>query len=1324
MKQVYPLTHPQKRIWYVEKAFPGTGVSNIAATVRIKENIDYAALEKALNHVVKNNDAVRTRIIEEGGHPLQYYADFQPFKVDFIDFSGRPIEELYQWDSHLSRQPMRLIDSDLFYFATFKISDSEGGFYSKLHHVITDAWSEMVLYSQIMTAYRAYSEGRDPESVDNPSYLDYIRREKEYQNSDKHDRDREYWMNKFTPVPDLVSLQTKKNMKKNIAARRKAFVVTTAEAARIREFCKGSGITVFSFFLTMLVVYMNRIAGTDDVVLGSPVLNRLNAMEKGMVGMFISTVPLRFSVNESSRLIDYAREINSSWISILRHQQYPFDSLLKDIRKVNSQVENLFEITISYQNAKTSKNLLLWDGSTRWHFSGFQNEPLIIHINDRDDDGTLILNFDYNTSCFAEREIEFIFTHLKCLIADAIDHPEKPIHQLNAMDSEERGRIMAFNSISDNYNQSHTTFTELLEKQVDLTPNATAVVCSNRSITYDNIDKAANRMAHFLRQNGVNRNDIVAVMLPRSVEMMTSILGVVKSGGAFLPVDSSYPKERVRFLLENSNVKLVITTRELASRFSVNQRSYISPNSRRVKESPSWRPQVINEPEDLVYIIYTSGSTGLPKGAMIKHSGLYSFVNAIREPVKYRPGGAVLSIGTISFDIFILEVFPSLVNGMKVVIANESEQRIPALQKGLIRRHRISNIFFTPIHMQLLLDEPDSRECCSCLEEVMVAGDVFPPSLLQRMKELMNAEILNGYGPTETTVVMACKNLTHTNEITIGRPTSNSRVYILDRHMQIVPIGVPGEIFIGGECLSLGYLNNPELTNQRFVPDPFNPGARLYRTGDLGRWYPRGEIAFLGRIDTQVKVRGLRIELGEIESALRRHPAIADTVVLSVEVQGKKNLCAYVVPKPGESIDFPSVRKSLLKILPRFMIPPFFIQIDAIPLNSNGKADRRALPLPGRVDIHRYNYDPPISRDELKLAEIWEQLLGVHEIGINENFFDLGGDSLDAITLVTAINSEFEVEFLFNDVYEFPTVKNQIARISELRELGDQSSYRNIVPLHRGTTDNHVFLAHAGSGDANVYYKLCQRLFDNENYQGIRYLQEGEGPRNTSIADLAAFYLDQVFEIQPKGPYVLAGWCLGGTIAYEMVRQLEETGREVSSLTLINTICPRTWEGIAPFDIETEQKVLASLLSAEEFKLLQNTNTLEKLWDKVNKLALSGRVSEQNIRPKIPKEASDAIPNFENANAVAILRYLNNIRTLHNARSLYFPPGKIKTRVNYIGVTANDVITDQTKNISGWQKYCAGEIYRLVVEGDHFSIFRKPDVDGLAKAFKICITKK
>lgn len=1317
MYNLYPLTHPQKRIWYVEKTFPGTGVANIAATVRIKENVDYSALSKALNHVVKINEAMRTRIIEQGSKPMQYFSPYEEFKLDFADFSGKPIESLYEWDTKLSRIPMPFIDTPLFYFAMFKLNDSDGGFYSKIHHFITDAWTEMLLCSQIMNAYRAFSEGREPEQVSNYSYVDYIMREQKYLDSERFHSDKAYWINEFTPVPEIVTLQTKKPAKKSLDAKRQSFVLTRDDAERIRLFCKENKITVFSFLLTMLTIYINRITSSNDIVVGTPVLNRLNSQEKQMTGMFISTVPLCFRIDENSQYIDYARNINASWLSILRHQQYPYDLLQHDLRKNNNSVENLFEITISYQNAKLTKDLLLWDGSTRWHFSGYQNDPLTIHINDHDDNGVLILNYDYNTNCFADREIHFIHSHFKSLIDDALDNPGKPIKSLSLIGQEELQRIEEFNSTYSEYDRS-LTFVDLFEQQADQTPDAEALIFHDQPVTFSELDQQANRLAYHLRNRGILRDEIIAVMLPRSIELVSSLLGVLKAGAAFLPIDPSYPHDRINYMLGNSGAKYIITSLALAEHFEIDAELLILPNDPALRQAPSSRLPKVNKPEDLVYIIYTSGSTGLPKGVMVKHSGLGAYIHALDKIMYFQPGEAVLSLCTIAFDIFIFEVFPSLINGMKVVIADENEQRLPALQKELMIKHNIVKFLGTPVRMKMLLDDPGSQECFACLKEVMLGGDSFPEALLKKMQSTLSAKILNGYGPTEITIGATFKDLTEALEINIGRPIANTKIYILDKNMNMVPIGIPGEIYIGGEGLARGYLNNPELTAEKFIDNPFSPGEKLYRTGDLGRWYPKGEIAFLGRIDSQVKIRGHRIELGEIENAIRQFGGISDAVVLDIEDRGRKALYAYIVPSKGCVLDLQQLRKGLFKKLPNFMVPSYYTVVDAIPLNSNGKIDRRSLPAPDNSKSLQQKFEPLNDPTEIRLAAIWEQILDIREINAAEDFFELGGDSLDVVSLVTAIHGEFGTEMTISDIYDNPTLRMQGDKLRLLQKQGNYGvNCPNILALRKNSDEaKKLFFVHAGNGEITNYQTLCQLLNKDYSYYGVRYLTNSTAPQNKTIPEIAGHYIEQLRTVQRRGPYYLCGWCIGGTIVFEMARQLEEAGEQVALVALINSIGPRVWDNTRPYSAETELDLLQSFLNGKTDFSAANNLTLQEIWQSGIDTLQTIPQAAQNIRLLIPSDVSLAIPNFENTDIATLIRYVNIIRTLHNARAFYKPTGLLKTKINFFEVSANDVIADKDANLNSWQRYCTDSIKRIPIEGDHFSIFGVPYIKAFAEA--------
>lgn len=1317
MLQLYPLTHPQKRIWYIEKTFPETAVANIAATVRIKEKVDYEALEQALNYVVRINDAMRTRIIESGSEPMQFFAPYEKFTTEFIDFSEESLEKLYEWDTKSSGTPIPFIDSPLFYFVRFKLSESEGGFFSKIHHFITDAWTEMLLCSQIMTAYRAFCEGKVPD-ISAFSYIDYIGREQRYLNSEKYLADQHYWLGQFDPLPEPVTLQTKKPSKKTLAARRKSFILSKDDADNIRSFCAEQNITVFTFLMTMLTVYINRITSSNDIVIGTPVLNRLNAKEKQMTGMFISTVPLCFRIDENTRYVEYARNINSSWLSILRHQQYPYDMLQRAIRKQGNQVgENLFEITISYQNAKLTKDLLLWDGMTRWHFSGYQNEPLVIHINDHDDNGILVINYDYNISCFADREIHFIHSHFRSLIEDVLKSPDKPIRSLTMISAEESQRILGFNRTSSVYDRDQTV-TALFEQQADRTPDALALIFHDEKISFRELDNRANQLAHKLREKGVGPDDIIAVMLPRSPNLIYSILGILKAGGAFMPIDPSYPPDRIQYMLKNSTAKYVITSIDLALAFDVDLELIIDPHGPEIIGNESSRLPLTNSPDDLIYIIYTSGSTGLPKGVMIKHSGLRAYIHALEKFMYFQPGEAVLSICTIAFDIFIFETIPSLVNGMHIVLADENEQLLPALQKELIIKHNIVKFLGTPVRMKMLLEDPGNEECFAFLKEVMIGGDTFPEPLLKQMKRVLTARIYNGYGPTEITIGATFKDLTDTDEINIGRPIANTKIYILDRHMNMVPIGIPGEMYIGGDGLARGYLNNADLTAEKFVDDPFCPGEKLYRTGDLCRWYPKGEIAFLGRIDSQVKIRGHRVELGEIEKAIRQQPGITDALVIDMPIRGRNALCAYIVTTGSNEFDHRQLRKELFKQLPNFMVPGFFVSLESIPLNSNGKVDRRALPPPDNIIALQQKSEPLGDAVEHQIALIWENILEVDAIGATEDFFELGGDSLDVVSLVTALHSEFGAEITISDIYEMPTIRRQADLIRSSASAPCSSICTpNIVPLQKKSSLRRIYFIHAGNGEISNYLNLCRWLDDDISVYGLRFINNQLSPANFTVNELAAKYLQQIRNIQPHGPYFLAGWCIGGTIAFEMACMLEQAGEDVAFLSLINTLAPQKWKNIAPFTIKTEIKFISSLLgkAAAGNSPRTDSDDMDRLWNSALDLTQFDQASRDRVDQLIPLDAKLAIPDFAVAEYHTLVKYINTIRSMHNARALYYPGRMLKTKLHFFEATINDVIKNKDENIKSWQRYCQLPIERYRLQGDHFSIFQDPEVESLGK---------
>lgn len=1028
-RRYLPLTHPQQGIWYTDMMFPGTSISIVAGTARIKGNIDFGLLERAINRLIEKNDAFRIRLVCVNGQVKQYISEYAYRKIDFVDFSqsADPIDALFKWDAEQTKKPFELYDSDLAYFAMMKISEQEGAFYAKTHHIVSDAWTMSIVVNQVLEFYSILRRSEPFAEEEFPSYEKFIRSEAEYINSDRFAKDQEYWISKLDPLPEMTALKTRATSEIHTSSKRKTMLTPLKFSTKLREYCKEHGTTPYSLFLAAIAMYINRITAKKDIVIGSPVLNRSNKEERRIAGMFINTLPIRINIDSDMDFLAFSNEVQLECLSLLRHQKYPHDLLLKDIRSKYNNFDKLYDIVLSYQNSKMLKSVTEDEYSTRWHFNHHQVNSLTIHINDRDDDGRLIIDYDFHDDLYHVQEIEFLHKHMLSLLWHALDNPKKEIKRIEMLPEFEKKKIIyEFNDTEVDYRKDQS-IPLLFEKQVEKTPDHVALVFDDRSMTYEELNNKANQIAHMLRDKGTKPESVVALMLDRSFEVLIGILGILKAGCAFLPIDPEYPDERIRFMLENSNTGIVITQSRYRAKIAANM-DIIDVDNFDMSKYDIGNPGLEINPCSLAYIIYTSGSTGKPKGAMIEHRNLVNFVRAIGKIMDYSVGNTVLSMTTISFDIFIFETIPSLLNGLRVVIANREQQVLPKALVQLISKHRINKVLGTPSRIQALIKE--NEDVFRSVDEIMVGGDVFPSELLYKLRNITKARILNGYGPTETTIGVTFKVLTDTNKINIGRPLDNIRIYILDKHMNPVPIGIPGELYIGGAGVGRGYINNPVETESRFKPNPFVPSELIYASGDLARWYPKGEIEFLGRIDHQVKIRGLRIELPEIENQLTRIEGIHKAIV-TVRDNGDDNkaLCAYYTA--DREIPPSDVRKTLSRILPNYMIPNFYLKVDVLPYTPSGKVDIKRLPPINAEELTVKGYVAPRNETEVKLAKAWEEVLNLSEVGIDHNFFELGGDSLAVIMLQVKL-FEHRWNIKTQDIYNNPTIRELSARIAEM----------------------------------------------------------------------------------------------------------------------------------------------------------------------------------------------------------------------------------------------------------------------------------------------------
>jgi len=1038
-KVFYPLTHPQKGIWYTEKFYPGTGISNIVGTLTFPGDVNYLILNKAINLMLKSNEGMRLRIIEDAIGARQYIADFEEKEFDFLDFSDKDGWVGFQdWIDEERKIPINAINSDLYNFIMIKISNQEGGFLAKAHHTIVDAWTMILMGNQISEYYLKLKEGITPAIYQLPSYIDYIKSEKEYEESADFADSKLFWLKKFETIPDVTTLKPNKKLFASCEASRKTFTISRELTTNLYQFAENFGVSVFVILLSMLTIYLHRVLDKTDIVVGTPLLNRATVKEKLTIGMFIETIPIRLQIDNDLDFESYILKVMDEWRQMRKHR-YPYNLLLEDIRQRQKLTSNLYDIMIDYQNVKFDIDQSI---KPKPYFSGSEANSLCLHISDRENSGQLNFDIDYQIDLFSEVEIVAIFNHLITLLGDALKNPSKKIMQLELMNSRDRDYILyELNNTCHLPLAISKTIHKLFEEQVIKTPNHIAVIDNHTKISYAELNASANRLARVLRAKGVKSGSIVGVLADRSHEIAVIILAILKAGGAYLPLDPHYPPNRMNFILQDSKAELLILQKHFMDQIFHCPKLVLEDTAQLSHDGSDLTN--INNSSDLAYILYTSGSTGVPKGVMVEHKSVCNFFAAMAEQVDL-PGKTILSVTNVTFDIFVFEMLLPLVNGLTVVIADDEQQLVPMALNKLILENGVNIIQTTPSRMNLILMDKSSQEALKNVTDIVLGGEAFSETLLKKLKDITKARIFNGYGPTEATVYTTFKELTNHYNITIGRPVANVKVYVLDKNMTPLPVNVPGELYIGGEGLAKGYLNRPELNQEKFLPSPFQEGERLYRTGDLVKWTFDGELEFLGRMDFQVKIRGYRIELGEIENILMQHTHIIDTAVLAQTAEnGDQYLSAYIVAE--KPIPTTELRQYLSQSLPAYMIPSSFVFLKELPLNANGKVCRNTL-MKIQTDDTKRTVPYAKARNEVDsiLIKNWTEVLDYKKIGIDDNFFDIGGDSLKIVRLLVSF-LPFNWDLTARDFYKYQTIRNLSDKI---RGVNDKESWQEGINHH------------------------------------------------------------------------------------------------------------------------------------------------------------------------------------------------------------------------------------------------------------------------------------
>lgn len=788
---VYNLTNPQKSIWFTEQFYKGTPIENITGCVIVLEKLNLKALQKAINLFVKSNDSFRLKFTVKDDKPLQYLSSFSEFEIENVMVNTD--EDIKDIENKMSNTPFEVLDNLLFSFKTFTFPDGHGGFVITAHHLISDAWTAGLVVNEIMDYYEKIINSQIIDNQ-NPSYLDYITSEQEYLNSEKFNKDKEFWNEIFKTVPEVATIPSinveNSNSSLSCKAKRKQFVIPKETMNLINEFCKQNKASAFNFFMAVLAIYLSRVSSLDDFTIGTPILNRGNFKEKQTTGMYISTIPFRISINHKIPFAEFLSNISADFSKIFRHQKYPYQYLLEDLRKKDSSIPNLYNILLSYQNVRSNKQTSDINYESSWVGNNFISDDIDIHLYDMNDTGDINIAYDYLISKYSIDDICSIHARFLYIINQVLENNDITLNEIEIVTPDEKKKILYdFNNTSADYPRDKT-ITQLFEEQVEKTPDNIAVVFENQKLTYRELNQRANSLASYLRNQKIGRNDIVGIMVNRSLEMIISILAVLKSGACYIPIDPEYPQDRIEYMLNNSNAKLLLTFKRLKNKVTFDNKLFVELDNE-LYNSNKDNLININEPDDLAYIIYTSGSTGKPKGVMLKHSNINNFIQGMCNVVDFNSEKTIVSVTTISFDIFVLESLLPLQRGLKIVVATENEQNDIRLFNALCLKNNVNIIQTTPSRFQVLISNLNELDYLEGITDILVGGESFPKMLLGKLQQLTKANIYNVYGPTETTVWSTVKNLTDETSITIGKPISNTRCYILDNNKKLLPVLTP-----------------------------------------------------------------------------------------------------------------------------------------------------------------------------------------------------------------------------------------------------------------------------------------------------------------------------------------------------------------------------------------------------------------------------------------------------------------------------------------------------------------------------------------------------
>lgn len=1296
-----PSSYEQNRIWFFEQMVPHSATYHIPLQLKITGELKPDVLTRTLQKIIERHEILRTTFVEIEGELKQKVSlqapplTLEPKRMEELE-REQPFSEYLQ---KFALEPFDLENGPLIKFQLIEVNPGYHYLLINIHHIIFDAWSLEVLKKELVTIYPMIEQGRVERYEELPlQYADYANWQRERLEGEHLQKKLHFWQQHLDQVPALLELPTDRPRPKeqSYAGGNVKFEIPGALVEPINMFCRSHQATHYTFFLAVFNVLLYRYTGQKDIVIGTPIANRSHPFTQDLIGFFVNTLPVRTFIRPYSSFHKIIKETIKSFLLTYENNEVPFEKLVQELNPdrdssyhpffqalftLHEGQEEYTDVPFAIENEKINTNTSKFD--------------LVLYISC--EGGKMSGEIEFSTDLFNRKTIERFSQHYITLIREILSNPEKPICKLNLLTKEERKRLHSQNLLLARMTPQfiHT----LVEQKGRLMPDRIAVKGHEQAFTYKELNQRSNQIAHELVSRGVQPGSIVGIRLKRSPEQIAALLGVLKSGCVYMPVDPALPIERVRIMAEDAQSTVMITDDPLFHAWKENM-TILAPRDifdRQPADELEGTLSLCPE-EALAYVIYTSGTTGKPKGVGITHASLVNHITGFLQEFPFSPEEKVLQNIGCSFDPAMTEIFCSLIGGGTLVITHPDKQFDTDYLGDLIRDERITRAQLFHSLLEKLLDQPAFTQN-SHLRYVFTGGEALQHKLVRKFAEKMDSGIplINLYGPTEACVAASywkCDADQDCLIAPIGKPFPHYHLVVLDEHFQPVPQGVIGELFIGGPGVAKGYVNNQELTEKAFpLIDITGTAQRYYRTGDLVKQLDSGDYLFVSRKDSQVKVRGFRIELEEIQHALLQQPEISEAAVLVEEVHSDKKIFAFLVKQTGMSLTAKELKKRLATKLPHYMIPHVVNWLDKLPVTLHGKLDKSRLSFEKNA-LESEEKIQPRTKLEQQLAAIWREVLHVSEIGINEDFFDLGGHSIKVIEIVGLLRKRMNVRLAPSHLFLYRTIEALGEYLQAEDDTPDDSGI--VVKLKESRCDDPpLFLIHPGGGGTICYVPLVRNIDRDISMYGI---QSQGYEKNTAplhdIREMAALYVKEMQKIQPKGPYQLAGWSMGGTIAVEMARILEANGEPIVFLGLLDA---------HPFDEAATREHREDPLTVWASSLSIDTETFAGLTETEKcQMILEAAVRSKRLPPNAELEDVHRIINVMAANNMACDRYVFS--------------APIKTDLHILACEEIDPSNPhELVDIEKWKKRTTGRVYTYSLRGHHNNLMASPQVEHVGK---------